>query len=186
MGPTSCGFFSQDRADKKKTRHVNHSAQDQFSDPRSDGAAPQHAALCWRMHRGHVQVLLITSRETGRWIIPKGWPMIGKSPSETAATEAWEEAGVQGTLDGAAPIGFYTYDKLRGPKPPVPCHVSVFPLRVKKLVDNFPERKQRRRKWFDAHKAARKVAEPELRTLLKHLSCTGQTLKWSAKGKKHA
>ena len=124
----------------------------------------QQAALCWRLHRGHPEVLLITSRDTGRWVIPKGWPMAGISAADAAAREAWEEAGVEGAV-GADAIGFYGYDKLIGGKA-LPCMVSVFPLRVARLADKFPERKQRRRKWFAAEKAARKVAEPELRALL--------------------
>lgn len=128
------------------------------------------------MHRGRVQVLLITSRDTGRWIVPKGWPMAGKTPADTAMTEAWEEAGVLGSLETTDPLGFYGYDKLRGQKDPIPCIVSVFALRVTQLADKFPERNQRRRKWFDAQKAARKVAEPDLRGLLSQLSLKGQML----------
>lgn len=126
---------------------------------------PQVGALCWRMHRGHVEVLLITSRDTGRWVIPKGWPIEGKTPAQSAALEAWEEAGVKGQIQDQA-LGRYTYDKARIPRPPTPCAVSVFPLRVEGLATKFPEREERRRKWFAAAKAARKVAEPELRTLL--------------------
>ena len=125
----------------------------------------QHAALCWRMHRGHVEVLLITSRDTGRWVIPKGWPMADKTPAETAAQEAWEEAGVRGRTD-EDPVGFFAYDKLRAPLDPMPCAVTVFSLRVEKVAAKFPERKERRRKWFAARSAARKVEEPELRALL--------------------
>ena len=155
---------------------MKQTSPDQFDPTLTKGAASQNAALCWRMHRGRVQVLLITSRDTGRWIVPKGWPMPGKTAAETAGTEAWEEAGVQGTPDAADPIGVYHYDKLRTPKKPVPCVVSVFSLRVQGLADKFPERKQRRRKWFDARKAARKVAEPELRRLLSQLVYSGQSL----------
>ena len=125
----------------------------------------QFGALCWRMHRGHVEVLLITSRDTGRWIIPKGWPIEGRSPANAAAQEAWEEAGVRGKVAETA-LGLYDYDKIRTPKAALPCAVTVFPLRVKELADKFPERRERRRKWFPARKAARKVAEPELRALL--------------------
>lgn len=124
----------------------------------------QQAALCWRMHRGRPEVLLITSRDTGRWVIPKGWPMDGLSTADAAAREAWEEAGVEGRIQ-PDPVGYYSYDKLTNGKA-MPCMVSVFPLRVARLADKFPERKQRRRKWFAADKAARKVAEPELRALL--------------------
>ncbi len=125
----------------------------------------QCGALCWRMHRGKVEVLLITSRDTGRWIIPKGWPIDGLSPEGAAAREAWEEAGVQGEI-GTDELGAYGYAKVLGPKTAVDCSVQVFGLRVAKLKDKFPERKERRRKWFGVEKAARKVAEPELRALL--------------------
>lgn len=125
----------------------------------------QYGALCWRMHRGRVEVLLITSRDTGRWIIPKGWPIAGLAPAETAAREAWEEAGVEGDV-AADGLGDFGYDKYLGPKHSVPCSVQVFGLRVAELKGKFPEKKERRRKWFAHEKAARKVAEPELRDLL--------------------
>ncbi|MEO5621457.1 MAG: NUDIX hydrolase [Cypionkella sp.] len=128
----------------------------------------QYGAMCWRMHRGKIEVLLITSRDTGRWVIPKGWPMNGREASEAAAQEAWEEAGVRGEVT-ADSLGIFGYDKVLGPKKAVACQVEVFPLRVHELQDNFPERKQRRRKWFAAKKAATKVNEPELRQLLKDL-----------------
>ncbi len=134
-----------------------------------DSPSGQFGALCWRKHRGHVQVLLITSRDTGRWIIPKGWPHPDKSASGSAAAEAWEEAGVEGVAD-EAPIGLYSYDKVLRPGVVQPCIVSVFALRVARLRRRFPERRERRRKWFDAARAARKVAEPELRALLLELS----------------
>ena len=134
----------------------------------------QVAALCLNEKTG--EVLLVTSRGTGRWIVPKGWPIAGKSGAETAAIEAWEEAGVQGALETSEPLGLYGYDKLRTPKEAIPCVVSVFALRVTTLAEKFPERKQRRRKWFDARKAARKVAEPELRSLLAQLCLEGQSL----------
>jgi 8-oxo-dGTP pyrophosphatase MutT (NUDIX family) len=134
-----------------------------------DGKCPtQYGAICWRMHRGKVEVLLITSRDTGRWVIPKGWPMNGRSPAEAAAREAWEEAGVEGKVSEPG-LGQFNYSKVFSEKADIACQVEVFGLRVAKLVDKFPERKQRRRKWFAAEKAARKVNEPQLRQLLHHL-----------------
>lgn len=109
--------------------------------------------------------MLITSRDTGRWVIPKGWSMAGLTPAQSAAREAWEEAGVKGEVDEAG-LGLFRYDKILPSTPALTCQVQVFALRVKALSDRFPERKQRRRKWFDALKAARKVNEPELRSLL--------------------
>lgn len=125
----------------------------------------QIGALCWRLHRGKVEVLLVTSRDTGRWVIPKGWPMRDRTASEAAAQEAWEEGGVKGEIVPDA-LGQYLYDKVMKPGVLLPCCVSVYPLRVATLADSFPERKERRRKWFAAAKAARKVAEPTLRDML--------------------
>lgn len=130
---------------------------------------PQYGALCWRMHRGKVQVLLATSRDTGRWIIPKGWPIDGLTPQQTAVQEAWEEAGAKGMVSDA-PIGRFTYGKVRKPMPPLICQVTVFGLRISGLEDKFPERKERRRKWFDAAKASGKVTEPDLRALLRKIA----------------
>lgn len=135
----------------------------------------QIGALCWRMHRGKVEVLLITSRDTGRWVIPKGWAMTDRSDPEAAAQEAWEEAGVTGDL-GTQSVGTYDYDKVLKPGLLLPCRVAVYPIRVGKLAEKFPERKVRRRKWFVAGKAARKVAEPSLRDILAHLTETGGAL----------
>ncbi len=129
-------------------------------------ASGQHGALCWRLHRGAAQVLLITSRDTGRWIIPKGWPHDGLSAAQSAAAEAWEEAGVEGEVCDA-PIGLFSYNKVLKPGLFQPCVVTVFALRVARLRAKFPERRERRRKWFNADRAARKVAEPELRVLLR-------------------
>jgi 8-oxo-dGTP pyrophosphatase MutT (NUDIX family) len=131
------------------------------SDPRS-----QVAALCWRMHRDRVEILLITSRDTGRWVLPKGWPVEGLDAPASAAQEAWEEAGVRGAINPTL-VGLFGYDKVLGPKAALPCMVSVFGLRVAGLSRQFPERKERRRKWFAVDVAARKVAEPELRSLLR-------------------
>lgn len=129
----------------------------------------QFGALCWRAGKAGAEVLLISSRETGRWVIPKGWPMKGRSGPEAAAIEAWEEAGVKGEI-AEAKLGHFTYDKIlkRDSKDQSaqPCIVDVFPLEVSKLAPEFPEQRQRRRKWFAPEAAARKVAEAELKALL--------------------
>ena len=97
----------------------------------------QYGALCWRMHRGKVEVLLITSRDTGRWVIPKGWPIDGMTPASAAAREAWEEAGVEGMV-GEEGLGAFGYDKVLSPRKAVPCSVEVFGLRVAELKDKAP------------------------------------------------
>ena len=134
-----------------------------------DVPAGQVAALCWRLHKGQAQVLLVTSRDTGRWVLPKGWPMPGRGPDAAAAREAWEEAGVEGKVSPTS-IGHYGYDKIMRNLDTLPCAVEVFPLRVQRLKDSFPERKERRRKWFSATEAAHLVAEVDLRDMLGRLA----------------
>ncbi len=129
------------------------------------GTRMQYGALCWRAAAGGIEVLLITSRDTGRWVIPKGWPMPGLSPEAAAAQEAWEEAGVQGAINPLC-IGRYGYQKCLTPDASVPCAVAVYGLRVDDLAKTFPEVKERRRKWFPLAEAAAQVAEPELATII--------------------
>ncbi len=127
----------------------------------------QFAALCYRIQNEEAQVLLITSRASRRWILPKGWPMPGETPAEAALTEAFEEAGVVGRPFNVC-IGLYSYTKVMEGEANLPCAVSVFPVKVKKLKRTYPEANERRRKWFSLKKAAARVREPELRKILKH------------------
>jgi 8-oxo-dGTP pyrophosphatase MutT (NUDIX family) len=133
----------------------------------ADGGTPrsQVAALCFRVAHGRTEVLLVTSRDTGRWVLPKGWPMKGRTPAGAAAREAFEEAGVLGRI-AEAPLGSYGYGKVMPDGSTLPCRVEVFPLAVRRLVDDYPERRQRVRKWMTPRKAAARVAEPELADLL--------------------
>jgi 8-oxo-dGTP pyrophosphatase MutT (NUDIX family) len=156
------------QVNKNKSRH---GVTKRFQNPIAPDAVGNHAqfgALCWRMHRGRVEVLLITSRDTGRWVIPKGWPMQDKPPARAAQIEAWQEAGVEGQIT-ESPLGMFSYTKVMQADADLPCTVVVFPLQVARLVKKFPESKERRRKWFDAEKAARKVNEPQLRALLSRI-----------------
>lgn len=129
----------------------------------------QFGALPWRYADGKLEVLLITSRDTGRWIIPKGWPMDGATPAEAAATEALEEAGVEGKLSNQV-VGFYGYLKQLDDADDLPIVVAVFPIRVKRLLTDWPERADRKRRWYSAKKAANLVAEPELRQIIRHFN----------------
>ncbi len=108
---------------------------------------------------------MITSRGTGRWIIPKGWPMAGKSSAETVLQEAWEEAGVRGRAE-AEPVGSYSYDKGLSSGWSVSVETTVYAVEVEELSDDFPEAHQRRRKWVSPAEAAGMVKEPELQELL--------------------
>lgn len=125
--------------------------------------ALQVGAICRCPKTG--KVVLITSRGTGRWVIPKGWPMEGKSLHGAAATEAWEEAGVKGTVHGAE-IGRYRYDKDQDGGYSVPVEVRVFLLEADALEPEFPESRQRVRRWFPPQEAAQRVAEPGLKQIL--------------------
>lgn len=127
----------------------------------------QVAALCWRRNqRGKIRILLITSRDTGRWVIPKGWPMHNRSHAEAAEREAFEEAGVQGNLRHES-LGLFTYRKQLGRGRSILCVVQVFALEVQTRLKKYPENGQRRSVWLSRKKAAREVREPELRTLIR-------------------
>jgi 8-oxo-dGTP pyrophosphatase MutT (NUDIX family) len=127
----------------------------------------QYAALPFRPDAdGKLRVLLLTSRETGRWVIPKGWPMRGKKPREVAALEAFEEAGLVGTLIGKRPVGRFHYVKQLAPGESVLCEVKVFLLLVERQLDDFPERGQRETRWFGAVDAAALVREVGLADII--------------------
>jgi 8-oxo-dGTP pyrophosphatase MutT (NUDIX family) len=132
-------------------------------------AKAQVGALCYRRKAGALQVLLITSRETRRWIIPKGWPVRGIDPHVAAEREAWEEAGVRSARVGRLPLGSYHYRKYLSKGRDLPCRIQVYPVEVRKLARDFPERKERRRRWVRPGKAAKMVDEPELRRILRDL-----------------
>ncbi|MGC8203646.1 NUDIX hydrolase [Aliiroseovarius sp. PTFE2010] len=132
-------------------------------------ARTQFGALCYRVRKDKPQVLLISSRGTGRWIIPKGWPMAGSTPAEAATIEAWEEAGVRGRVHGPC-LGFYSYDKRIESGEKFPCIVAVFAVSVAKLADDYPEADQRKRKWVSVKKAAKMVKEPELARIISRFS----------------
>ncbi len=136
-----------------------------FGADRGSGVRMQYAALCWRMTKGSHEVLLITSRETGRWVIPKGWPVAGLAPEDAAAKEAWEEAGVKGATNPVC-LGRYGYLKVLGETAQVPCAVAVYGIRVDHLADKFPEVSERRRAWFAPAEAAGLVNEPDLARLI--------------------
>lgn len=140
------------------------------------GALPvytQSAALCYRVEAGQPRILLITTRRAQRWIIPKGWLINGLTPSETAAREAWEEAGVLGVC-GADSLGRFATVKKRSNKASALCLVDVFPLHVRRLEAQYPEVGERRRKWYSPQKAAQRVTSPDLAALLRGFMCLSQ------------
>ena len=125
----------------------------------------QVAALPVRRTRsGSLRVLLVTSRETRRMVIPKGWPWRGVKDYKAAAEEAREEAGILGKTSKKS-IGSYTYSKRR-PDGDVAVRVKVFLLEVEEELPDWPESDERERVWFTLAKAAALVAEPELALLI--------------------
>jgi 8-oxo-dGTP pyrophosphatase MutT (NUDIX family) len=110
--------------------------------------------------------MLLTSRETRRWVIPKGWPIKGLKPREVAAREAFEEAGLRGTICGKHPIGAYHYEK-QLPNTRLLCEVHVFLMWVSQQLDQWPEKGQREIRWVDVTEAADLVDEGELAELVR-------------------
>lgn len=129
------------------------------------GIRRQVAALPFeRTADGRLAVLLVSSRDTHRPLIPKGWPMKGKSNRRAAAIEAMEEAGVIGTAS-KAPIGHYRYWK-RLESCFALVDVDVYSLEVTRTLDEWPECDQRQRKWMSCEDAATIVDEPGLASIL--------------------
>ena len=114
---------------------------------------------------GMPEILLVTSRDTGRWVVPRGNPILGLPPHRAAAQEAYEEAGVRGEV-ASDPVGSYRYEKRRKDGSLVPAEVHLFRLEVLELLDDWPERRQRERRWFAPEEAAAAVDEPQLKALL--------------------
>ena len=137
-----------------------------LSDHSKRDVRTQFGALCWRRSAGKVQVLLVTSRRSKRWILPKGWPVDGATPAKTAGTEAFEEAGAVGKVKPVC-LGIFSYDKELQGDEKLPCIVAIFPMKVDELAKAWPEKNQRQRKWFSRKKAASMVDEPELAAIIK-------------------
>jgi 8-oxo-dGTP pyrophosphatase MutT (NUDIX family) len=130
----------------------------------------QYGVLPWRSG-SQVEVMLITSRETYRWVIPKGWPLLDQPAPVSAAQEAREEAGIEGDVDSHA-IGTYPYVKRLKTGEVRPLTVEVFALRVSRELHDWPEKDQRQRRWFSLEEAAGSVDESELADLIRDFSPT--------------
>jgi 8-oxo-dGTP pyrophosphatase MutT (NUDIX family) len=135
----------------------------------------QYGALPWRNACGSIEILLITTRNTKRWIVPKGWPIGGLSPRECAACEALEEAGVDGEVAEQA-LGSFRYDKRRKSGDLIPCTVHLFAIEVFHQHENWPEKAARERYWCSVADAVARVAEPTLQHLISNFGSAANRL----------
>jgi 8-oxo-dGTP pyrophosphatase MutT (NUDIX family) len=127
----------------------------------------QYGALPYRFTpHAALEILLVTTRQTRRWIIPKGWPIKGLRPAKSAAREAFEEARVRGKIS-AKPLGLFTSEKaLDAAGVQATCEVRVFPLLVKRQSEVWPEFEQRMVQWVEPSKAASLIREPDLKRIV--------------------
>ncbi len=127
----------------------------------------QYGALPYRLTAdGSLEVLLVTTRRSRRWIIPKGWPIKGLKPAKSAAREAFEEGGVRGKV-GMKAVGLFTYEKvLDEAGVQATCEVKVYPLLVKSQSEDWPEAAQRVTQWVEPSRAVALIKEPDLKELV--------------------
>lgn len=143
-------FWNRNTARSQKVFHLGYQAM-MF---RQSGVIP------YRIRSRTVEILLVTTSSGNRWVIPKGWISLFMSPSDSAAKEAWEEAGIVGSVIAPA-IGEYQIRKWG-----YPCQVKVFLMQVQAVANQYPEAKQRQRQWYSLDKAIKRVKDPELQGLL--------------------
>lgn len=142
--------------------------------PKRGGASRrlQTGAVPWReASAGTIEILLVTSRDSPRWLPPKGWPMRGKSLAAAAAQEAWEEAGVEGKIADEA-IGEVEHLKQHASLGPIEVTIQLYPLQVERELDDWPERKERARRWFTPDEAATIVESAPLADLIRHFAAS--------------
>src|SRR6266850_1145115 len=135
----------------------------------------QAGVIAYRVLDGKVQVLLMTSRDTGRWIIPKG-NINGRSTSKAAEKEAYEEAGVRGTITSPIPLGIYTYSKKLASGEARAASVEVYLLQIKEQLKKWPEKGERKLSWVTTKEAVDLVEEPGVVPLLQRLMELEDTL----------
>ncbi len=128
------------------------------------GKIKQSGTLPYREDGTGLRVLLVTSKETKRWIVPKGYLEPGLSARESAEFEAFEEAGVAGPVARSS-IGSYSYRKRRDQGGGM-HHVRVFPMKVERTFEDYPEAELREREWMAIDEAIERADDPGLKKLL--------------------
>jgi 8-oxo-dGTP pyrophosphatase MutT (NUDIX family) len=139
-------------------------------DPPAQRPKLQYGVIPYRHRRAkdRIEIMLITSRHTRRWIVPKGWPIARTPARDVARREALEEAGLEGAI-GQRPFGSFHYQKRLKDGSVVPCRVNVFAFEVERQLKEWLERGERKRRWFDAERAIKLVREQELKELISAL-----------------
>ena len=132
----------------------------------------QYAALPWRRTKDDLQILLVTTLTTRRWIVPKGWPVPRLAPADCAAHEAAEEAGVSGDVS-SSPLGAFHYEKRRKSGEALPCRVEVFAMQVLRQRRSWPEKSVRQACWCSVEDALARVSEPGLRRIIARFAKNG-------------
>lgn len=130
----------------------------------ADNRIKQSAVIPYHWRKESVQIILVTFLETGRWVLPKGNIERGLTAHDSAAREGFEEAGVEG-LVGTQDVGAYQYEKI-DKNEMKSCDVAVFPLAVRHVRKDWPEKALRRRKWMSLDQAIAAVNEKKLKKIL--------------------
>ena len=136
----------------------------------------QAGVIAYRILDGKVQVLLMTSRNTGRWIIPKGNVTGRSKPLKVAEKEAYEEAGVRGAITSSIPFGLYSYSKKLASGEARAATVEVYLLRMNEQLKKWPEQDERKLSWVSTKEAIGLVEEPGVVPLLQRLTEFEDTL----------
>tara|TARA_B100000575_G_C22653838_1_gene400972 strand:- start:124 stop:537 length:414 start_codon:yes stop_codon:yes gene_type:complete len=130
----------------------------------------QAAAFCYKKKKGKKYILMVTSRGSKQWILPKGWIEDDLTEKQLAALEAEEEAGVITKAQKIKKMGVYRYNKWLSQKSSVPVNVNVYSMPIKRLKKKFKERHQRKRKWVTVKKAIKIVSDKDLEAFLKKIA----------------
>lgn len=170
VAPVSGGLLPARTVGAKPTPGNPGKVRARMPKPRPKTARRQYGAVPFRIGAdGEISVLLVTTRGTGRWIVPKGWPIAHLRPRDVAAREAYEEAGLIGDIVGKKPIGRFTYEKPRAGGQGLLCEVKLFAMHISHQLPDWPERQQRETGWFALEAAAALVGEGALASLLLRL-----------------
>lgn len=142
-----------------RAREKNHDKQD--SDKGMANPFRQSSVVPYRILDSGIEIMMITSIRRRRWIIPKGAVEPYMTPQDSAAKEAFEEAGIEGTV-AKEPLGRYHYKKWSGI-----CRCDVYAMKVETIHDTWQEQEDRDREWIDAKEAINRLRHKQLKSIVK-------------------